>query len=88
MEQIEILTEGIEEKEEYKEIIKTVLKQCFKEEELGKHISITITLTNPEYIKSINRKYRNVDNPTDVLSFPMYERNDRKSKRTSNRIWT
>ena len=27
MEQIEILTEGIEEKEEYKEIIKTVLKQ-------------------------------------------------------------
>lgn len=52
MEQIEILTEGIEEKEEYKEIIKTVLKQCFKEEELGKHISITITLTNPEYIKA------------------------------------
>lgn len=76
MEQIEILTEGIEEKEEYKEIIKTVLKQCFKEEELGKHISITITLTNPEYIKSINRKYRNVDNPTDVLSFPMYERDE------------
>ena len=55
MEQIEILTEGIEEKEEYKEIIKTVLKQCFKEEELGKHISITITLTNPEYIPMYER---------------------------------
>lgn len=34
MEQIEIYRRN-RRKEEYKEIIKTVLKQCFKEEELG-----------------------------------------------------
>lgn len=76
MEQIEIITDGIEEKIEYKEIIKEVLDKCFKEEELGKHITITVTLTNPENIRNINRKYRQIDNPTDVLSFPMYEKEE------------
>ena len=76
MEQIEIITDGIEEKIEYKEIIKEVLSKCFKEEELGNHISITVTLTNPENIRNINRKCRQIDNPTDVLSFPMYEKEE------------
>lgn len=76
MEQIEIITDGIEEKIEYKEIIKEVLSKCFKEEELGNHISITVTLTNPENIRNINKKYRQIDNPTDVLSFPMYEKEE------------
>ena len=53
MEQIEIITDGIEEKIEYKEIIKEVLDKCFKEEKLGKHITITVTLTNPENIRKI-----------------------------------
>ena len=53
MEQIEIITDGIEEKIEYKEIIKEVLDKCFKEEKLGKHITITVTLTNPENIRRL-----------------------------------
>ena len=76
MEQIESITDGIEEKIEYKEIIKEVLDKCFKEEKLGKHITITVTLTNPENIRNINKKYRQIDNPTDVLSFPMYEKEE------------
>ena len=76
MEQIEIITDGIEEKIEYKEIIKEVLDKCFKEEKLGKNITITVTLTNPENIRNINKKYRQIDNPTDVLSFPMYEKEE------------
>lgn len=76
MEQIEIITDGIEEKIEYKEIIKEVLDKSFKEEKLGMHITITVTLTNPENIRNINKKYRQIDNPTDVLSFPMYEKEE------------
>ena len=59
-----------------KEIIKEVLDKCFKEEKLGKHITITVTLTNPENIRNINKKYRQIDNPTDVLSFPMFEKDE------------
>ena len=34
---------------------------------------VNVLLTNNEGIREINRDYRNVDRPTDVLSFPMFE---------------
>ena len=37
-------------------------------------IDISITLTNDKVIKNYNNKYRNIDKPTNVLSFPMYEK--------------
>ena len=33
---------------------------------------ISVTLVDNERIHDLNREYRNVDRPTDVLSFPMY----------------
>ena len=30
----------------------------------------------PEKIREINKKYRNIDKETDVLSFPMFEKNE------------
>ena len=41
---------------------------------------ITITLTTPENIQEINKEYRNVDRATDVLSFPMFERDELEKK--------
>ena len=34
---------------------------------------ISLTLVEPEEIKSLNAEYRNVDSVTDVLSFPQYD---------------
>lgn len=34
---------------------------------------VSITLTDNEAIREINREQRGIDNPTDVLSFPMVE---------------
>lgn len=70
-----------EEKEEYEKIIKRVLEQCFKEEKLlNSKLYITITLTNPENIKEINKQYRNIERATDVLSFPMFEKDELEQK--------
>ena len=67
----------IEENKEYEDIIKKVVEQCFKEEHLeNSKLYISITLTNPENIHKINKEYRNVDKETDVLSFPMFEKNE------------
>lgn len=77
----EIIYKDIYEKEEYKKIINKVLKKCFEEENIqNSKLIITVTLTNKENIKQINNEYRNVNNATDVLSFPMFERDELKNK--------
>ena len=82
---IEIVYEGIEEKEGYKKVIEKVLKKCFEEEKLeNSKLIITITLTNPKYIQQINKEYRNIDRATDVLSFPMFEREELETKIKNN----
>ena len=37
-------------------------------------------MTNPENIRKINKEYRNVDRETDVLSLPMFEKEDLEEK--------
>ena len=34
---------------------------------------VSVTLTNNDYIHQLNRKYRQIDRPTDVLSFALNE---------------
>ena len=77
----EIIYQDIEEKKEYEEVIKKVLTTCFKEEKIEEsNLYITITLTTPEQIRQINKKYRNIDKATDVLSFPMFEKDELDEK--------
>lgn len=69
--------EEIEKNEEYEKQIEEITEQCFKEEKLDKtDLYLSITLSNEEYIHKINKETRNVDKPTDVLSFPMFEKNE------------
>ena len=37
---------------------------------------ISITLTTPNQIQKINKEYRNIDKETDVLSFPMFQKEE------------
>lgn len=77
----EIIYQGVEQKKEYEETIKKVLIQCSKEEGLeNAKLAITITLATGSYIQKINKEYRNIDKITDVLSFPMFEREELKEK--------
>ena len=73
----EITYDQIEENPEYNKIINKVINECFSNEGLDRiNIYISITLTNLEIIHELNKKYRNVDRETDVLSFPMFEKNE------------
>lgn len=79
MYQLEYL--DLEENQEYEATIKKVVEQCFKEEKLeNSKLYISITLTTPEHIHEINKQYRNVDKETDVLSFPMFEKEELDEK--------
>lgn len=81
----EIVYQDVEEKSEYDEIIGKVLEECFKEEKLeDSKLYITITLTTPEKIREVNKKYRNIDKTTDVLSFPLFEKEELEEKIKNN----
>lgn len=83
MYQLEYL--DLEENKEYEGTIKKVIDQCFKEENMeNSKLYISITLTNPEHIHEINKQYRNVDRATDVLSFPMFEKEEIDNKIKNN----
>lgn len=67
----------IEEKEEYKKLIEEVVDTCFKEENLiYTNLYLNVILTNPENIRIANKEYRNIDKETDVLSFPMFQKQE------------
>ena len=75
MYQLEYL--DLEKNDKYEYVIKRVVEQCFKEENMeDSKLYISITLTTPEQIHVLNKEYRNVDRATDVLSFPMFEKNE------------
>ena len=54
--------------------LKTVFKNIkyFKK----KNITFTILLTNSQMMKKLNKKFRKLNKPTDVLSFPSYTLKD------------
>lgn len=73
----EIIYKDIEKNEEWEKTIKKVVEKCYDEEKLtNSKLCLTITLTTPQNIREINKKYRNIDKETDVLSFPMFEKSE------------
>lgn len=77
----EITYLNLEENNEYEKTVEKVLHKCFEEEGLlDSKLIITITFTTPEDIRKINKKYRKIDKATDVLSFPMFEKEELDEK--------
>ena len=67
----------IDENTEYLELIEKVMEKAFFTEKIDKlNLYINVILTNPENIRKANKEYRNIDKETDVLSFPMFEKNE------------
>ena len=77
----EVIYKEVDKNKEYEKVIERVLTKCFEEEKLqNSKLYITVTLTTKENIKEINKEYRNIDRATDVLSFPMFEKDELEEK--------
>ncbi len=72
---IEVYYEEIEKIDE-ESLIRNVVETVLKEEGVKKEVEVYITLTHNDNIRKINAEHRNIDKPTDVLSFPMFEREE------------
>ena len=54
-------------------LIEKAVKLCVKKEGFPYPCEASVTLTDNESIKELNREHRDIDEPTDVLSFPLIE---------------
>jgi len=81
----EITYLDIEENKHYKEIIEPVIQECYNTEGIKNlKLYVSITLTTPENIRKYNKQYRGIDKETDVLSFPMFEKEELEEKIKNN----
>lgn len=69
---IEYETE-IELKLDYNKVINDVVEKAADYEKCPYEIEVNVVLTDNSVIHKVNKEYRQVDSPTDVLSFPMIE---------------
>ena len=73
----EIVWKDIKQNDELESIVEKVIQKCFEVEHINPtSLYICVTLTDPKNIREINKKYRNIDKETDVLSFPMFEKDE------------
>lgn len=57
----------------YLPLMKRVIRACVEEHYPAHRFEIELTTCGDEEIHRINREFRGIDRPTDVLSFPMLE---------------
>lgn len=58
---------------DYEALAKKVIDFCLEYSKFPYEAEVNLTLTDDAGIHVINREYRQIDRPTDVLSFPMLE---------------
>lgn len=58
---------------DYNKLIDKVVLGCLDYEDCPYETEISILLTDDNEIRDINKQFRNIDKPTDVLSFPAIE---------------
>ena len=56
---------------EYRKDFKAILKEVKKVLEIDNKLSLSLTICDNEYIRVLNKEYRNIDKETDVLSFAL-----------------
>ena len=56
---------------DYETLAQKVIHHCLDYTEFPYEAEVNLTLTDNEGIHTINREFRQIDRPTDVLSFPM-----------------
>ena len=56
-----------------KMLVRRAVETTLDYEQYENPIEVSVTFTDNDGIRELNRKFRNIDRPTDVLSFPMFE---------------
>ncbi len=61
----------------YQQLVFAAIRETFcvyGPKDIGEQVSVDLTLTDDKTIKTMNNQHRHMNKPTDVLSFPQYQR--------------
>lgn len=58
---------------DYEPLINKVVERALETEDCPYEVELNVILTDNKEIQAINKEYRQIDAPTDVLSFPMVD---------------
>ena len=73
----EYVKEHTNENIDIKDYIEKIVKQALELNSISfENVCISISSASKEEINKLNLEYRNIDRPTDVLSFPIFEREE------------
>lgn len=61
---------------EIKAALKKAIKAALDYEEFGRDAEVSLSFVTNDEIHALNKEYRGIDRPTDVLSFPMLDDED------------
>jgi probable rRNA maturation factor len=67
------LQEKIDVTQGLKELITKAVNIALSTEDVSENVEVSIALVDDDYIQELNKQYRSLDVPTDVLSFAMRE---------------
>ncbi len=74
--QLENMQDKVEITEDIVELIKKTIELSLNLEKFTLESEVSVLLVDDNEIRQINREHREIDRPTDVLSFPMVEMQD------------
>ncbi|UFT97814.1 rRNA maturation RNase YbeY [Radiobacillus kanasensis] len=60
-------------KPEHFDLVEKLLEQAAELEQVSDEAELSVSFVDNDEIQTINREYRNIDKPTDVISFAMQE---------------
>src|SRR5512133_1431109 len=66
------VADGVEQEVD-RAFMEKVLTEALVDRKPAGPLELSLTVTTDEEIQELNRRYREVDSPTDVLSFPMLD---------------
>ena len=56
---------------DHNRLLQEIISAVLEEESMEDAVQVSVTFTDEAHIKELNRQFRSINRPTDVLSFPM-----------------